>query len=150
MKQIFPFILIAVIIGGAMLFLKDDYEEAAEFDPLLTHEEWSQSWMATFFLEEGENEEEYNIGVKLELEREDVEIDAIELFVDTQYGGFFYQDLHIEEFDGMLMYSEACNLCGENTDGYINGNMMLNWKQNGNIRSEYFHFSFNLYHLDLN
>ncbi|MDG5786280.1 hypothetical protein QA612_02175 [Evansella sp. AB-P1] len=138
MKQFIPFLVIAVIVGGAMLFLGDSYEEES-FEPFSTQERWSQYWDMTIFLEES-SEDLPNLGVHLEFERDDVVIDAIEFFVNTDHGGFFYQDLEMDEFEETILYSELCDFCEELESDDVDGVLMMNWRQDGEIRSEFFHF----------
>ncbi|UTR09065.1 hypothetical protein MM300_14165 [Evansella sp. LMS18] len=137
MKQIIPFIIIAALIGGAMFFLNDDYQEAA-FDPGWTNEQSVADWDITLFLENGPGSDR-EIGFMLEYAglAEDPDIDALEVFVLTEYGSFFYQELDIEEFNKEIIYSVPCDFCDEAERSYTNTNIMLNWRQNGHTRQEY-------------
>ncbi|WP_078597505.1 hypothetical protein [Evansella clarkii] len=143
MKQILPFILIAVLVGGAMFFLNDDYEEAA-FDPDWTDERSIAGWDMTLFLNNGSGKDQ-EIGFKLEYAglAEEPNIEALEVFVVTEHGTFFYQDLDIEEFNKEIIYSVPCDFCSEAEGSYSYTEIILNWRQTGYTRQEY--FDMNLY-----
>lgn len=145
MKQIVPFILIAVIVAGAMFFLNDSYEEE-RIDPFYTYEESSMYWKYKIYLEEVVDEEAPEIGVRLEfLEEEKAEeIDALEFFVDTQQGGFYFQDLDIEEFDGVITYSELCDFCEKLEEIPTYANLIISWRQQGELHSDYLHFNLDI------
>ncbi|UCZ54127.1 hypothetical protein LGQ02_04930 [Bacillus shivajii] len=145
MKQLMPFVLIALIVGGAMLFLNDSYE--AELDPDWSQTEAMDHWEMTFFLD-NVHEEKPEVGVKLESIREEIDIEAIEFFVDTQYGGFFFQDLDVEGGTRSFTYTEECDFCLEAERNMLPGNVIVNWREKDEDRifSEFFHFDIQLNH----
>ncbi|MDQ0258035.1 hypothetical protein J2S74_005498 [Evansella vedderi] len=140
MKQFFPFILIAGIVGAAMFFLSDNYEEE-RFDPYYSFEERSMYWEYTVFLEDV-SEEVPEIGVRLHFinENKKRDINALEFFVETDYGGFYYQDLDINDFNGEIIYTEPCDFCLSNGRLNVYGNIYINWRENDEIYSDWLHF----------
>lgn len=130
-----PFVVIGLIVGGAMFFLNDSYKE--EFDPGWSQEQDGYEWNMTVFLEDVHRDVP-EIGVRLERHREDVDIEAIEFFFETGYGGFYYQDLDVNQQDGVFTYTEDCDFCQEADMNSIPGTIMINWKESGLLKTEHF------------
>ncbi|PYZ92433.1 hypothetical protein CR194_16530 [Salipaludibacillus keqinensis] len=143
MKQMIPFLVIGVIVAGAMFLLRDEYEEP--FQPDLSDEVTQNDWNAIFFINDIENDVA-EVGLRLTFINEDLEpdeIDALEFFVefdDTELNGFFYQDLEVEQFDGTVKHGEECQECSENLGEKIVASAVVNWRANGETKTEQFHF----------
>ncbi|MBU9710201.1 hypothetical protein [Evansella tamaricis] len=141
MKQLFPFILIAAIIGGVMFFMNDDYEKD-RFEPVNSIETISVDWVATLFVDDTHLEVP-TLGVRLESRKDDMDLEAIEFFLESERGGFYYQDLNVQQFNGEISYSEPCEFCDQTDSIYSYVNVQVHWKeQDGYIMSDYFHFDF--------
>lgn len=140
MKQFLPFIIIAVIVGGAMFILSDSYEEEL-LETFYTYDGRSEFWQYDIFLRGGK-EGTTEIGVTLHFLHEEAfdAMEAFEFFVDTPYGGFFYQDLDVTDFDGKISYTEECGFCELVTEPNIYGNMIVNWRGENQIVSDYLSF----------
>ncbi|MCD8510243.1 MAG: hypothetical protein LRY73_10460 [Bacillus sp. (in: Bacteria)] len=140
MKQFLPFILIAIIVGGAMFILSDSYEEE-RLDTFYTYEGSTEFWQYDIFMQDGK-EGATEIGVQLQFLIEEAfeEMEAYEFFVDTPYGGFFFQDLDVTDFDGKITYTETCEFCELVTERNVYGNMMVNWRRGNQIVSDYLSF----------
>ncbi|MCE7792219.1 hypothetical protein K8O68_07240 [Salipaludibacillus sp. CUR1] len=140
MKQIMPFILIGLIVAGVMFFMRDDYEEP--FRPELSDEVTESHWTATFFINDiGSDSAE--TGLRLESNNEQMtseEITAIEFFAETDVGGFFYQDLELEDFNGVLLHEEACEACGQIEGETVQASAVVNWRESGETKTEHFNF----------
>ncbi|SDY34842.1 hypothetical protein SAMN05421736_1011021 [Evansella caseinilytica] len=138
MKQVLPLMLIAIIVGGALFFLSDSYEEE-RFLPEWSNIQTTENWEVTLFFNEIHSDTP-EIGVRLELLSGDHEIAALEFFMETWHGGFYYQDLTMNNFDGTVIYSENCQFCTGDEPEYGYGNLVLNWRQNGEIYTEFIYF----------
>jgi len=140
MKHMMPFILIALIVAGAMIFLQDDYEEPFRTD--LKSEVEKNDWVAIFFINDIESEDA-SVGIKLDYNNEDTSpenIEALEFFVETKVGDFFFQDLEIEDFDGEMIYEERCESCIDQGLEDIYGTAIVNWRINDETMTEHFSF----------
>lgn len=140
MKQILPFVLIAVIVGGALFFLQDDYQEEV-FDPIVTETVTSWYWEATFFLDKDE-EEEYQFGLKLTPKnmKEDTKIEALEFFAYSMYGSLIFQDMNLNaNGDFEIIHTNKCFFCyssENNRDYYAWLDLNINWIDNGILKSD--------------
>ena len=120
-----------------MFFLSDEYEQVSS-NAYWTDEQSTRDWKATISLY-NVDEEIPEIGIRLEYLRdlEQFNIDDIEFFVNTDVGGFFFQDLEMENFDGEIYYTQPCEICA-NTEGYyLYTNISINWRQNAQKYNDY-------------
>ncbi|WP_280770124.1 hypothetical protein [Salipaludibacillus daqingensis] len=143
MKHIIPFVLIGLIVVGVMIFLQDDYAEP--FRPDLSDEMTKNDWIATFYINDLESEDA-TIGVKLDYSNENISIEdmeAIEFFVETEVGGFFFQDLQITDFDGEIAHEEECEQCQDFSGEEIHATAIVNWRVNGETKTEHYQFQLN-------
>lgn len=123
-----------------MFFMQDDYE--GPFSPDYSSESSDSFWDAVLYV--NEENEDYEIGVRLEHNEEAInpdEIEAIEFFVDSSTIGFSHQELELTDFDGTLDYSEPCAACGNLSQ--IEARILVNWRGEEN-RSAQYQFSLNL------
>lgn len=140
LRQIIPFILIAIIVAGALFLLQDNYDKN-EFDPIVMEPIENYYWDTSIFLQEDEEEKEgFKFGIQLKAtENIDAEnIEAIEVFVNSMYENFSYQDLQMKNFNGEIIHWEKCGYCiaVDNDDGfYPFVNVTINWIENGHVRS---------------
>ncbi|WP_146159158.1 hypothetical protein [Alkalicoccus saliphilus] len=110
MKQIIPFILIAGIVAAAVFFLRDDYEET--FQPDHRSEASDSYWTAILYA--NEDEEDYEVGIRLEHNEETItpdEIEAVEVYVDSSNFSIYYEESDMDNFEGTIDYSEVCTRC---------------------------------------
>lgn len=147
MKQIIPFIIIAIIVGGALFILQDDYVNNT-YDPIAEAETESLFWQATFFLQAGEEEGEYDLGVVIKPTDDEWEIEAIEFFFYSPFGSLTYQELDIEDFSGEIIYTEPCSYCsfgGEGAENPIDdyADLTINWKIDGYTRNDHLYAPLN-------
>lgn len=146
MKQMMPFLLIVVIVAGALIFLRDDYEES--FDPDLSHEITTEHWRATLFMNDWDTEEA-QLGLKLEYINEEADSEGFEMVeffvesVDLPVDGVFYQDLELEAFDGTVVYEQPCEECAELEGGSVGAFVRVNWL-NEETFTEQFEFQLQL------
>ncbi|RNA67165.1 hypothetical protein [Alteribacter keqinensis] len=143
MKQFAPLIIIAALIGGALLFFQDPVEEV--FDPYWEREQAgfdAQEWEITIFIDEGE-ERLPEVGVKLVYLGDPEDITDYEFFYSSMntIGGFYDQQLDLKDFGGEIFYRTSCNFCSE-TEDYSEGDFSLSWKKNGEIHTVKEHFTY--------
>ena len=141
MKQIIPFILIAMIVGGALFLLQDDYGEET-YNPIVEVQAVSTFLRATFFLEEGEKEGEYDLGVAIRGMNDEWQIEGLEFFFHSPYGSLNYQNLEIEDFAGEIIYTEPCLYCSFDMEGTesnhdLYADLIVNWKESGYTRTDH-------------
>src|SRR5699024_9231040 len=105
------------------------------YEPIDTESTESLFWEVTFFLENGEDEGEYDLGVKLKPTDDEWDIEAVEFFFHSPYGSLNYQDLDIQNFEGEITYSEPCPYCtfykeeiGAEMFGDFYADITINWK----------------------
>ncbi|WP_026690840.1 hypothetical protein [Alteribacter aurantiacus] len=144
MKQYIPLLVIAAIIGGALLVFQEPKEEP-EPDWSSTTDYFDIPWAFTMFA--NYEEEELELGFTAEYTEDNAnEIEAFETFV-TVYGplgSFYYQDLDMDDFDGVITYKEVCDFCVEEDyammSDLVHASVKLAWKINGEIGDHNFHF----------
>ncbi|AOM83629.1 hypothetical protein BBEV_2288 [Salisediminibacterium beveridgei] len=138
MKQLLPLLFIALMIGGVVWFMQDEYEPP--FEPAYYDEVNEEGWQMRFFLDP--EDDEVHIGIQLNYEGDTFEpdqLEKLEFFVNHETGSFYYQDLDVEGFAGELIHKEVCDACLDES-GRLVGSMMINWQMNGEAESVFHQF----------
>ncbi|WP_026690842.1 hypothetical protein [Alteribacter aurantiacus] len=163
MKQAMPFIIIAALVGGALLFFQDPAEEVV-FDPyhsqhISLHD--TTDWEVELFADHGEGNVP-DVGVKLTYMGDPSDIRAYEFFYSSMngLGGYYDQQLDVDQFDGEIIYRTECNFCqrdGEDPDTDMDseiyrhhqeGDFVIYWETEEEIHVAREYFSYSDYMLD--
>lgn len=140
MKQILPFVLIGVIVLAVVLFIEDDYESPIEADAM--DEITIDDWTIVFFVRDfSTNQPE--VGFRLEYKDDNLppeNITDIEIFAESQLSELYFQSLEMEDFNGIVTFSEPCDYCSELSSESLEATGVFHWRGEEGIQTEELRF----------
>lgn len=138
MKQLMPFLVIALLIGAVMYMMQDDYEGPDYADVKADID--VADWQVTYYINDIAKDEPVH-GVEAEwTSEESIEgLSSLELFVVSSSGSFYMQDLDVNDFDGTIRHEEVCSDCNGQGEE-INGRILINWSDQEQTEMEHENF----------